>query len=363
MKHLNLILFGFLVLLSCNQSNQGPYSDLDLKTIQVNNENDILPEGTLSLESTVPLEFCEDCIVGMVDKILVDDSGYYVLDKTITKSITKFGKEGQFIFRIESQGDGLGKYILPFDFELEIEKDAIAILDVNQRKVLFFHSSNGEFINEGRYGEFQAMRFSHVGGDQYAFHLDGREFGEGKHDLGIIADIHKKEILNAGVFDFGNTDYMAVDQEFTRGDLGVLFAKSMNDTVYQVTEKGYQPKFVFDFGNRKMTDDIRNADVMEARQKIMTTWPFFHWGRVFENREWVFFLWSGDNGERRLSAFNQKENKNYGIESEELSAKNLFHVEENRVYAFLNPEEYSEKSLVDNPDKDRNPTILIFSLN
>lgn len=206
------------------------------------------------------------------------------------------------------------------------------------------------------------MRFSHIDGDQYAFHLDGREFGEGKHDLGIIADIQKKEILNVGVSDFGNTDYMAVDQEFTRGDLGVLFAKSMNDTVYRVTEKGYQPKFVFDFGKRKITDEIRNADVMEARDKIMATWPFFHWGRVFENREWVFFLWSGDNGERQLSAFNQKENKNYSIESEELSAKNLFHVDENKVYAFLNPEEYSETSLMDNPDKDRNPTILIFSL-
>lgn len=362
MKYLNPIFFTFLVLFSCNPSNQDQSSELDLKTIQVHNENDILPDGILNLESTVPLEFCEDCIVGMVDKILMDESGYYVLDKTITKSITKFGKDGQLMFRIESSGEGLGKYILPFDFELDLGKNAIAILDVNLRKILFFHANNGKFMNEGRYGEFQAMRFSHIGGDQYAFHLDGREFGEGRHDLGIIADIQKKEILNSGVPDFGNTDYMAVDQEFTRGDLGVLFVKSMNDTIYRVTEKGYQPKFVFDFGKRRITDDIRNADVMEARDKIMATWPFFHWGRVFENREWVFFLWSGENGVRQLSAFNQKENKNYGIESDALSAKNIFHVDENRVFAFLIPEEYSGKSLVDNPDKDRNPTILIFSL-
>lgn len=152
MKHLNPLLFSFLVLFSCDQSNKGQSSELDLKTIQVNNENDILPDGILILESTVTLEFCEDCIVGMVDKILVDDSGFYVLDETITKSLTKFGKDGRFIFRIESPGDGLGKYILPFDFELDVEKKAVAILDVNQRKVLFFQSKDGIFLNEGRYG-------------------------------------------------------------------------------------------------------------------------------------------------------------------------------------------------------------------
>lgn len=70
MKYLNLIFFTFLVLFSCNPSNQDQSSELDLKTIQVHNENDILPDGILNLESTVPLEFCEDCIVGMVDRSL-----------------------------------------------------------------------------------------------------------------------------------------------------------------------------------------------------------------------------------------------------------------------------------------------------
>jgi hypothetical protein len=51
--------------------------------------------------------------------------------------------------------------VLPFDFDLLDEK--FIILDVNQRKMLFFDSELGTFEKEERLGDFQAVSFATLG--------------------------------------------------------------------------------------------------------------------------------------------------------------------------------------------------------
>jgi hypothetical protein len=109
----------------------------------------------------IELEFCDDCIIAEVQKIMADDSGINILDKNIIKSLKKFDWNGKLIYSINESGSGLSKYVLPFDFDLLDEK--FIILDVNQRKMLFFDSELGTFEKEERLGDFQAVSFATLG--------------------------------------------------------------------------------------------------------------------------------------------------------------------------------------------------------
>ncbi|MDX5476943.1 MAG: 6-bladed beta-propeller [Cyclobacteriaceae bacterium] len=316
-------------------------------------------EDKFEINRIIALDFCDACIIGEVHKILIDDSGFYVLDKTITKSIKKFDWNGTLLFNISESGEGLGKYILPFDMELD--KNRLFVLDVNQRKILFFNAVNGQFDNEQRIGDFQALTFAHLDNNTFAYHLDGRELGPDLHYLGQIAALGGGKSTAKWVLDFGNTDYMTAEQEFTRGEKGLLFAKSMNDTVYQVEASGFIPKYVFDFGDKRISDDIKKADMMEAMQRIMTDWPHFHWGRVFENSNQVFFLWSGNQGQRNLSYYDKVTGVTYLLEGDSFYPKNIVYVDDQRLIAFISPEEYMESDLKGVVKEYRNPVLVSYT--
>lgn len=353
--------FIFLILISSSCSNNDSvFEKIEINRIPALDQETVDPEDLFDIKTIIPLDFCDDCIIGEIHKILVDDSGIYVLDKNIVKSLKKFDFDGKLIYSINESGDGLGKYVLPFDFELV--EDEVVILDVNQRKVLFFDSELGLFEKEERFGAFQAVSFAFVGNDNFAFHLDGRDFGSGKHFLGHITGLSSNFTAANWVYDFGNTDYMTVVQEFSRGLKGLLFSKSMNDTIYQVDEKGFHPKYFLDFGKKGLSDDIRNADIFEAREKIMTDWPYFHWGRVFENLDKVFFLWSGNQGEKKLSFYDKNLKKTFNLKGEVYFPNNIIYLDGTRLITYITPEEYMENDIPYIKKEYRNPVIVSFMI-
>jgi hypothetical protein len=306
----------------------------------------------------IELEFCDDCIIGEVQKIISDKTGIYVLDKTIGKSLKKFDWNGKLIYSLDESGNGLGKYVLPFDFDLEDEK--VIILDVNQRKMLFFDSEFGTFEREERLGEFQAVSFAVLGNQTYAYHLDGRNYGPGKHFLGLISGRDITIESPSWIYDFGNSDYMTLEQEFSKGKNGLLFAKSMNDTIYSVDNRGFTPRYYLNFGDKSLSDEIREADIFESRQKIMTEWPYFHWGRIFENDQKLFFLWSGDLGERNLSFFDKKLKKTFLLKGNDFFPDKIFHLDESKIMFYITPEEYMENNIKDLNKEYKNPVIVSY---
>jgi hypothetical protein len=192
------------------------------------------------------------------------------------------------------------------------------------------------------------------------YHLDGRTFGPGKHFLGLIAGSDSTSGSTNWVYDFGNSDYMSVEQEFSKVQNGVLFAKSMNDTIYSVDERGFSPKYYLNFGDKGLSDEMRNADVMASRQQIMTEWPYFHWGRVLENSQKLFFLWSGDQGERNLSFFDKKLNKTFLIRGNNFFLNKIFHLDEARLLVYIIQEEYMENDIKDIDQEYKNPILVSY---
>lgn len=362
MQHKYLTISLCLVLLSCSEGKK--------QEKQINNPVQVIPVETtdtkkfqqlFTTSNIITLDFCDDCIIGEVHKILFDESGIFVSDKNITKSVKKFDWSGKLIFSINEVGDGLGKYVLPFDIDLF--QDYLAVLDVNQRKVLLFDDQTGAFQEERKIGDQQVVTFAHIQEDQFAYHLDGRDLGPEKYALGKISKLSdRNKEMALGVFDFGFTDYMTVEQEFTKNKTGLLFSKGMNDTIYQVDQFGFHPKYLLDFGEKRIHDEIKKEDMMTAMQKIMTVWPHFHWGRVYENSKNIFFLWSGDKGKHHLSVYDKSLEKTFLIEDNNYFPKKLIYADDSKVIMLVTPEEYLENDLNQITKEYRNPVLIVYDI-
>jgi len=362
--YMNLRAFSYLIFMgfildSCTNKEQVLESN-SLTQIPALNQEVLPVESFLERKKIIRLEFCEECIIGEINKILTDQTGIYVLDKTISNSIKKFDWKGKFLFSISQTGAGLGNFILPFDFDLV--DSSVVVLDVNQRKMLFYNNEDGVFEKESRFGDFQAMTFASLGDDFFAFHLDGRNFGPSKHYLGLISDGKLSADSAKFIFEYGNTDYLSLEQDFSRSNGNLLYSKSMNDTIYEVDKRGFKAKYFLDFGEKAISEEIKKSDMLIAREKIMTDWPFFSWGRVFENSDHLFFLWSGNQGERKLSVFDKKAKKTQLLQSDKFFPLNVFQVDEDLVWAFITPEEYMENNIEGLSKEYENPVLISYQI-
>jgi hypothetical protein len=359
MKYFYMIWASAIALLySCSTKNSNNETEIHTKMIWVSQAESISSEDIFILKKTIYLDFCDACIIGEIDKMLVDESGIYVSDKNLAKSVKKFDFDGKLIYSIDAAGDGLGKYVLPFDFG--ITDDNLLILDVNQRKFLRFDKKSGEYLNEVRIGHYQINKFAILAEDMYAYHLDGRGLPPGLQKVSAIV-AGETEVSGAMyVWDYGNTDFMTVEQEFTKTSHAVLFAKSMNDTIYSVTPNGFVPKYFLDFGDKSIGPEIKQMEMMEAMQTIMRDWPHFHWGRFFENQSKAVFIWSGNLGKKNLSVFDKKDERVYNLADEKFFPKNIFYLDDQRMMAYVTPEEYMDEDIQGLIQEYRNPVILLF---
>lgn len=66
----------------------------------------------------IPLETQDDYLIGNIDKLIVTDKTFYVLDKNISTATYCFNSEGKFIRKIGNRGASDKEYISITDINL-----------------------------------------------------------------------------------------------------------------------------------------------------------------------------------------------------------------------------------------------------
>lgn len=91
----------------------------------------------------IKLDNKAEATLGGIDKILLEDSCMYILDRTKTKSLKKFSSEGKYICDIGKKGEGPEEYIEPTDFVIV---DRLLIVYDQFGCKLNYYSVEGSFI-------------------------------------------------------------------------------------------------------------------------------------------------------------------------------------------------------------------------
>lgn len=258
----------------------------------------------------VVLETNSQSLIGSIDKIEYFQGNYFILDASKAKALFCFDSTGLFKFKIDKVGKGPGEFFIPLDFNIDPRTRSIKIMDPGNRKILEY-SIDGELINEFQL-EDELKSFYVIDSDIYAMHIDGRNSDWEMSNLLKLWDKNSKEYTIEGVSELGRTDTYPIKNEFSKFEGNILFMHAWTDTIYKVTNASISPIYILDFGQERISREIKELDLMRQRDYFLNNSYKFHKGQLFENHEFVSFKWiSGNSGdEKEYVTYYNKDNGN-----------------------------------------------------
>ncbi|MEN7549835.1 6-bladed beta-propeller [Rapidithrix thailandica] len=294
MTHYLVLAVFFINLIACTgQEHNTRNGEPALPVIKVNTEDSIknykeIISGTPEL---IPLETSENSIIGTIDKLIHYNNKYFILDTRKTKAVFCFDSEGKLLFKINRVGNGVGEFIMPFDFDIAPEEKLLKVIDINQGKMINF-SLDGTFVNEEKLpSSTQLMSFCIIDKHHYAFHKDGRDYGQGLTNFIKVYNKTQNTFINEGVYDIGNTDTYKIFNEFAKYNDHISFVHAWTDTIYHISKSEIQPAYTIDFGKGKITQKIKTMDLPKMGNFFLKNRYVFHTGQITENKDFISFQW------------------------------------------------------------------------
>lgn len=148
----------FVFIFSCGTMSMTSDSNEDEAMIQVDLEdyldhphkNKVTLSGLLDTLIYIPLKSPESLPVGTLTNVKITDSYVGCSDKE--NNLFLFTREGDFISKIGSMGQGPKEYVVIADFSISEKDETVSIYDIMRRKIQVY-DIKGEFIKSLSYPE------------------------------------------------------------------------------------------------------------------------------------------------------------------------------------------------------------------
>lgn len=256
----------FITIYSCNnkqkdRSSQQLKKEFDVKTISIDPKSNhkLNLSNKFEVVDLIFLESNKNCFIGNIDKLRYFDGKYYMFEQFGSRKALCFSDKGKFLFQIGAIGRAENEYVTLRDFNINQWKDRIEIYDIN-RDIIKYYDFNGKYIGNCKVKR-KARNYAIVDSMHYAFFNDGK-YDDLPYNI-FIAPQKSFEVLYPGVSFQGERDIMNNVNPFYESENGVLFAFSLNDTIFSVTSQGAQPKYILDFGKDRIPESVLGKDMKE----------------------------------------------------------------------------------------------------
>lgn len=236
----------------------------------------------------IPLETNDECLIGEIIKIVIENDLIYIQDRGYNQSILIFKLSGEYVNQIGSRGKGPGEFLEISDFVVDHNNLELLVLDMRQKKVIKYNLHNGDFKNEIKI-DFSAINFVKLSNNKLCFysnlphHIKGLDYS-----ITILDENYKlsNNYLPKDIYDtFLNYPHSLYKSE------SVYFASYFKDTVYKITENGVIPSISFNFGENKIPKNKLSVvkhvrDVVKIRNENELTYGL---NNVIENTSFLTF--------------------------------------------------------------------------
>lgn len=296
-----LLIFSFIIL-SCKDSPRDKKDNVHI--IKIALDFPIEQKSFMDKVSDfrfIPLETTLQSIINKVDKCVIKDERFYILDKK-QQSIFVFTNEGKFITRFNRLGKGPDEYIELTDFEIG-DQGELLVFDAVNRKLL---SYNREFDITGN------TRVCY--GDKMLLLNDGTVI--------IYADTPEKKEYAINVFDkngsIKQTFLQTSDDEgirpaysreknldYQNGNISLV--RSFDYNVYEIKNNSLDIKYRFDFGKENMPEGLLKGSYVEVFQNVLKDESVQMLDSYIETNDWITFEVNGKG------IFYEKKNNRYYI--------------------------------------------------
>lgn len=378
MKYTYVLLVVWL-LVGCTPKMQN--SEYEVKHLSIplrDCNNEIMMSTFVDSISYIPLETKDECLIGYIDKIIVTDKFYYIVDKTIANSVFCFSKSGKFVRKFGNRGVASGEYVRISD--VCVYKDSIYLWDVSLQK-MFVYNCSGEIVGERKF-DYVAETFSVLDDSWIVFYGDYRNnekyrYGKAYPNL-LFVNINNGQIKPDLFFDSRICFTGIISSSFNFVSCNNL-AISLNDTLYQaISPATLKRKYVVCFGDKYQKtkkDYIKKleTETIDAYQgnEYMKEIPYLY--AYLETPSYSFLKYNLKDY-YYIGIINHKESDIY-TEASGYKKNNVVNdidsialfvpltTYKNDVYSYVSPERLiSNKTLVKQMKTDDNPVIVRMQL-
>ena len=217
----------------------------------------------------IPLETNESCLIGYINKVQVIDNYVLIMDASIAKSLYVFDREGRFIRKIGSVGQGPGEYVSISDFTVDRDNKTVYIEDGRLPRIHKYDIATGKLIQtiglerSSREGSAFINHIVHIGENLYAsaifynhspnnfmlFTID-ESSGKGKNNFLNVME------YNMGFSNvYGNN--IPDRSFFSRENGDAIFVRPMMSHIIEITKDGVFSLFELKGKNMLTTEDAK----------------------------------------------------------------------------------------------------------
>ena len=287
------VLFIVLINICYAQTNRAEDSKgklvVDLDKAKILPEKDFLTSTFFKSIKIIPLETNESCLIGNITKIIVFEQYIFVLDNFIANSLYVFDKEGRFIRKIGSIGQGPGEFDRISDFAIDRVNKTVYIKGGRFPRIHKYDLATGKFIQTINF-DLNAQGghvngFVSVGGKLYA-DATFSEHSDKNYLLFTIDESSGKEkdnYLNVMEYSKGisheNGYFNRFVQFFLRDNGDAIFVQPFMSHVIEITKDG-----VFSFIEFKG----KNLLTVDESKRAKETFYYKNYQKQVQNRTSIF---------------------------------------------------------------------------
>ena len=296
MKKVVFIIITFFCIVACS-SNKGQDNLITIPIDPTSSQSVDWEQlfDTASMQ-VIPLETTDQSLLAWVDRVIITDTLYSF---SSDNSIYTFNQNGKFLFKIAHQGRGPGEYLVLDDFYID-EDNHYYILDNNSFKIIEY-SPKGEFVDEINTGLF-GLAFTKISNDLWAIFIGSSKSPSSHCRLNYFSKQERKiihEFIEISDNEL-NWRYFKDNNNFIpRDSKNLFFTYSLNDTIYQLTEKELIPCYRFECGKHQMPQKMLKDSYNDVTDFIETIKNHDYVARItpvfLTNKEIMFGFQYQDN--------------------------------------------------------------------
>lgn len=258
----------------------------------------------------VKLSTDEDNIIGCAQKIIYNDERLFILDRKKSKGIFVFSKNGQFLNKIGTLGQGPGEYAEPTDFDVYDGK--VYVLDQLQSR-LNIYELDGEYVSSKRM-PFIATALSIANDSTIYFNnidADNQHLNDLINYSIYITDSNFKINECAIYREHGKYSSVLADNLLNRYSGAIYYHAPLTNTIYKIDGERIALFCKIDFGKKSLPEDMLLNENWKKFTSVSVQSSYYIFDSIFcVASNWLYFTYI-DNHVKKHAFYDKNSNNIY----------------------------------------------------
>lgn len=217
----------------------------------------------------VKLETHDNALIGQIDKIIVVENKFVILDAYSAKMVFVFDANGKFLNRIGSIGEGPEEYKRPDDIVYDKYKDELLVWSSDDQSIFRFNL-DGTFVGKIK-TKFWGTSIAVADTNTYLLNLENISQKRGSHNSHNILVLNEKGDIIRQLYPFNeDVERLSTISMFAPYQNEQIFTQYYNNTVFTVNKDEMKAKYYIDFHKHNIpVSSLHNITYKELKRIIV----------------------------------------------------------------------------------------------